>query len=165
MRKFCVAAVAAIFASVGTASAATFYSWQGDLFITAASPAAACNAVRMRVGDFARGVFRPRNLGDNGPNDLLAWHFGKSAGQIAASGPLNGETTAAFTRYIYGSGGFGQLSNMPLSGVTVAPSAPVIGTPTIAITMTIPNVYSSPPPAAPSGCNIQFKGTLAKPAS
>jgi hypothetical protein len=113
------------------------------------------------VGDFSRGVFRPKGLGSNGSNDLLAWHFGRSAGQIAVTGALNGATTSTI-RIIYASGGFNQFTNAALTGATVTPSTATINTPTIAISLTIPNAYSSPSPAAPSGCNITIKGTVAK---
>ena len=151
---------AALLAVAATPAHAAFYSWQGDLFVTAVNNVNACNAVGWSVGNFARGVFRPRNLDQNGPNDLLAWHSPRTAGQLAATGPLNGET-AATIRIIYGSGGFQQFNNTPISGATVTPPAPMISTPTVRITVTIPNAYSSSP-STPSGCDLTLIGTLAK---
>jgi hypothetical protein len=161
LMKRTILAGAALLAVAATPADAAFYSWQGDLFVTAVNNATACSAVGWSVGSFARGVFRPRNLDQNGPNDLLAWHSPRTAGQLAATGPLNGETVATI-RIIYGSGGFAQFNNAPISGAMVSPAAPMITTPTVRITLTIPNAYSSPPPAAPSGCDLTLNGTLAK---
>src|SRR3954449_4039286 len=103
---------AALFAGlVLPASAAT--TWQGDMFITAiseSSPGMSCTAVGLGVGDFARAVFRPKNVPGNGTSDFLAWHFARNAGQLAPTGGvLNGATTAAI-RIIFGSAGFQQFT-------------------------------------------------------
>jgi hypothetical protein len=148
------------------ASAATT-TWQGDLFIIAISetqPNVSCKAIGLGVGDFARGVFRPKSVAGNGNSDLLAWHFARNAGQLApttpAGGVLNG-ATAANIRIIYGSAGFLEFKNTAISGVSVSPAAPLASTATVTIQITINNAYSSAL-NAPSGCNITFKGTLGK---
>jgi hypothetical protein len=145
---------------VASSAQAAFKVWQGDLFITAVNNQAACAAVNMNVGDFARGVFRPKSVAGNGRSDLLAWYFGRSAGQIAPASALNAATSAT-VRIIYGSAGFLQFNNAVLSGVTVNPAAPTTSTPTVTITVTAHDVYSSST-TTPSGCDITFTGTLAK---
>jgi len=151
---------AALLTIAASPAHAVVYSWQGDLFITAVNDANACNAVGLHVGDFARGVFRPKNLGTNGTSDLLAWFFGRSAGNLQPNGgSLNG-ATAATVRIIYGSGGFKQVANVVLSGATVTPAAPTLSTPTIRITVTMVDAY--PPQTGVSNCDATFQGTLAK---
>lgn len=151
---------AALLACVGSpAYAATFYSWQGDLFVTAINSTANCNAVGMHVGDFARGVFRPKGLGSNGTIDVMSWHFSRSSGQIAPSpGPALNGATKATVRTIFGSGGFNQIANVPITA-TVAPASPAISTPIVTLTVTITDIYTG---FTQSNCDITFKGKLAK---
>jgi hypothetical protein len=163
-RTFVTAALVAWL--VVPAGAATT-TWQGDMFITAiseTSPGVSCKAVGLGVGDFARGVFRPKSVAGNGTSDLLAWHFARNAGQLApttpAGGALNG-ATAATIRIIFGSAGFQQFTGAAISGVVVSPAAPTAATAAVTIQITINNAYSSAP-ATPSGCNITFKGTLGR---
>jgi hypothetical protein len=134
------------------------YSWQGDLFVTV-NDTAACAAVGLRNGDFARGVFRPKGVGTNGNNDMLAWYFGRSAGHLQPSGSLHG-ATAATVRIIYGSGGYKQVTGAVLSGATVSPSAPIQTTPRISVTVTMVDAY--PPQTGVSNCDATFQGTLIK---
>jgi hypothetical protein len=162
--KRLLAEVAVLGCLVSPAYAAGPTTWQGDLFITAVNNAAKCSAVNMNVGDFARGVFRPKSVSGNGPSDLLAWYFSRSAGQVVPTSPGGGTldgATAATVRIIYGSAGFNQFTGVTLTGVDVNPPAPTGATATVAIEITIANVYSSSP-STPSGCNITLKGTLAK---
>ena len=146
--------------------AAAITVWQGDLFITAAvsNVAGACSAVNMSVGNFARGVLRPKGIGDNGTSDLLSWHFSASSGQLVptspAGGTLNG-ATAGTVRIIYGSAGYNQFTNWTLSGVSVTPPAPTLATPTVVVEITIEDIYSKKPTQR-SNCDVTFKGTLAK---
>ena len=158
MRRFLLSAAALICLASPASSAIT--AWQGDLFVTAAVGGAACTAVNMNVGNFARGVFRPKG-GDNGNSDLLSWHFAGSSGQVVptspAGGSLNG-ATAAIVRIIYGSAGFNQFNNWPLSGVAVSA---VNGNNPITVQITITDIYSKNA-ATPSNCDVTFKGTLAK---
>jgi hypothetical protein len=136
--------------------------WQGDLFITAAVGGAACTAVNMNVGNYARGVFRPRGVSDNGTSDMLSWHFSASSGQVfmAPNVPLDGATSAT-VRIIYGSAGFNQFNNWTLSGVDVTPAAPTAATKTVAVQVTIQDIYSKKP-NQPSNCDVTFQGTLAR---
>ncbi len=159
MKTILLAGAASLAILTSPAQAVT-YSWQGDLFITAVNDANACNAVGMHVGDFARGVFRPKNVGTNGTADLLAWHFARSAGHLQPNGgSLNG-ATAATVRIIYGSGGFKKVANVVLSGTTLTPAAPVQNTQTIKISFTMVDAY--PPQTGVSNCDLTFQGTLAK---
>jgi hypothetical protein len=140
--------------------AAAFTLWQGDMFLTAVNNATACTAVNAKVGDFARGVFRPRNVSDNGVNDLLSLVFARSAMQVVPNGGNLDGAVAGTLRTIYASAGFQELVNDPLSA-TVAPTAPTTATPTIAIVVTINNVFSKNP-ATLSNCHATYRGTLAK---
>ena len=152
---------AALLTIAASPAHAVVYSWQGDLFVTVDSAnAAACAAVGLRNGDFARGVFRPRNVGTNGSSDMLAWYFGRSAGHLQPNGGVLNGATAATVRIIYGSGGFKQVANAVLSGVTVAPAAAIQSTPRISVTVTMVDTY--PPQTGVSNCDATFQGTLIK---
>jgi hypothetical protein len=159
-------ALLALFAS----PAAALTLWQGDMFVTAISetnPGTSCKKVNVAVGDFFRSVFRPKGLTDNGNNDLLSFVGSDSAVQLVpttpAGGTLNGATAGA-VRTIYGSAGFRQFTNVAFSGTTVTPAAPLADTPTVAIEITIKNVFSLSP-ATPSGCDATYAGSLAAVAS
>ena len=135
--------------------------WQGDLFVTAVVGGAACTAVNMAKGNYARGIFRPKNVADNGTSDLLSWHFAGSSGQVVPTGgSLNG-ATKGIVRIIYGSAGFNQFNNWTLSGADVTPDAPTAANQTVDIQVTIQDIYSKNP-TTPSNCDVTFKGTLAK---
>jgi hypothetical protein len=151
---------AVLFAAAASPAHAVTYSWQGDLFVTGVNDANACGAVGLRVGAFARGVFRPKNLGTNGTSDFLAWHFPGNAGHLQPNGGSLNAATLATIRIIYGSGGFKQITNNSLTGATVTPANPPINQPTIKIVVTINNAY--PPQTGSSNCNATFTGTLAK---
>lgn len=159
MKRFLLSA-AALICLASPASAITV--WQGDLFVTATVGGAACTAVNMNVGNFARGVFRPKGLGDNGTSDLLSWHFSASSGQIATAPnvALDGATSAT-VRIIYGSAGFNQFNNWAISGADVTPPAPGAGTATVTVQVTVQDIYSKKPTQL-SGCDVTFRGTLAK---
>ena len=162
MRSILLAGAALL--TIAASPAAAITVWQGDLFITSAvsGTAGACAAVNMSVGNFARGVFRPKGLGDNGTSDLLSWHFSASSGQIAtpANVALDGATSAT-VRIIYGSAGFNQFSNWTISGASVTPAAPLAGTATVVVQVTVQDIYSKRP-TQPSNCDVTFRGTLAK---
>jgi hypothetical protein len=158
MKGILLAGAALLTIAASPAHAVT-YSWQGDLFVTAVNDANACGAVGLRVGDFARGVFRPKGLGTNGANDMLAWYFGRSAGHLQASGSLHG-ATAATVHIIYGSGGLKKVVGAVLSGATVSPNPVALNTQAVRITFTMVDAY--PPQTGVSNCDATFQGTLAK---
>jgi len=141
--------------------------WQGDMFVTSISETVAgkCAAVNLQVGDFARGIFRPKGLPTNGTSDLLSLVFGRSAIQLAPTTPAGGSlnaATKATVRVIYGSAGYLQFTGNDLSPTTtVNPPTLTTSTPTVAITIKIANIFSSAV-ATPSGCTPTFTGTLAK---
>ena len=161
MKGILLAGAALLTIAASPAHAVT-YSWQGDLFITAVNDANACNAVGLHVGDFARGVFRPKNIAGstNGTSDLLAWYFARSAGHLTPNGGSLNAATAARVRIIYGSGGFKDVTNVVLSGATVTPNPVVLNTQTVKITFTMVDAY--PPQTGVSNCDATFQGTLAK---
>ncbi|HET7679940.1 MAG TPA: hypothetical protein VFK79_07370, partial [Xanthobacteraceae bacterium] len=152
-RAFASATLLALFAS----PAAALTLWQGDMFVTAISetnPGISCKAVNVAVGDFNRSVFRPKNLTDNGPNDLLSFVGSRSAVQLVPTAPAGGTldgATAGTVRIIYGSAGFNQFAGVAFSGANVVPPAPLAGTAIVTIQITIANVFSKNA-ATPSGC-------------
>lgn len=153
----------AVLASFATPASAATVVWQGDMFVTAVNNPTACSTVNVSVGDFARGIFRPKNVATNGTTDLLSFVHSRSAFQIVASTPAGGSlngATAATARYIFGSAGFTQLTGNAVTA-TVTPPTLTTTTPTVAITITINNVFTGNV-ASPSGCNATYKGTLAK---
>ena len=135
---------------------------QGDLFITAVNNATACNTVNMNIGDFARFVLRPKSVAGNGASELLTWHFSRSSGQLAPTpaGTTLDAGTLATLRTIGGSAGFTQITNTSPFAASVVP-APTLATASLAVEVTINNIYSSSA-AALSGCNPTFKGVLGK---
>jgi|SoiMethySBSTD1v2_1073268.scaffolds.fasta_scaffold463779_2 hypothetical protein len=142
-----------------TPANAAFILWQGDLFIISANTAA-CTAVNMQQGDFARFVFRPKNVpgSTNGTSDLLSFSFSRSSGQIAPNGGNLDTATLATLRTIGGSAGFSQIPNSGINAVVV-PAAPAAAAPSVSITITINNIFSG---SSPSGCNPTFKGVLSR---
>jgi hypothetical protein len=83
--------------------------------------------------------------------------------QVVPSSPtattLNG-ATAATTRVIYGSSGFNQFTAVPITA-SLVPYPVALATASVAITMTINNVFSKNS-TTPSNCNITVKGVLGK---
>jgi hypothetical protein len=96
-----------------------------------------------------------------GASDLLAWHFPGSSGQIAPTGGTLNGATKGVVRIIFGSAGFQQFNNWNLSGVSVTPAAPTAADQTVAIQVTVQDIYSKNP-TTPSNCDVTFRGTLAK---
>ena len=162
--KRVLASAALLALSASPAAALTL--WQGDMFVTAVSetnPGTSCKKVDVAVGDFFRAVFRPKHLAGNGKNDLLSFVGAQNAVQLfpttPAGGTLNG-ATAGTTRIIYGSAGFHKFTDVEFSGTTVTPAEPLADTPTVAIEITIKDVFSTNA-ARPSGCNATYAGSLA----
>ncbi len=162
MKRLLIGA-AALVCAASPASAAVIV-WQGDMFITAVNDATACAAVNMKVGDFARSIYRPKGVGTNGNSDLISFVFGRSAIQVVPTSPagglLNG-ATAGTTRTIGGNAGFLQLTGVALGGATVSPSPLTAGDPTVAISVTVNNMFSNSPSSL-SGCHVTFSGNLGK---
>ena len=162
--KRVLASAALLALSASPAAALTL--WQGDMFVTAVSetnPGTSCKKVDVAIGDFFRAVFRPKHLEGNGNSDLLSFVGSHSAVQLfpttPAGGTLNG-ATAGTTRIIYGSAGFHKFTDVEFSGTTVTPAEPLADTPTVAIEITIKDVFSTNA-ARPSGCNATYAGSLA----
>lgn len=130
--------------------------WQGDLFITAVNDSAACDAVSMRVSDFARFSFRPKSVAGNGATDVIFWNFQRSSGHMLPDGGVLNTATTATVRYIHSSAAFSQVTASPIDA-TVSGE----GTATVLMTIRIDNIYSSSR-NAPSGCNATFRGALTK---
>jgi hypothetical protein len=164
MKGILVAGAALLTIAVSPAHAVT-YSWQGDLFVTAIAEDAAgnCATVNQRVGNFGRGIYRPRALGDNGSRDQLTLHYPNAAFHVLVTNmqKLNGATAGTLST-MFGSGGFNSVTNSTISNSTTNPVNPAIGTPTVIITTTIHNVFSGGNPVVLSGCHITLSGTLAK---
>ena len=133
--------------------------WQGDLFIAEVNNATLCNAVNMKVGDFARFVLRPKSVAGNGATDLLSWTFPRAAGQLVPTGGSLDAATHATVRTISGSAGFSQRNSA--IDATLSPAAPVAQR-VVAISIVINNFLSNHPPSPLSGCNVTFEGALTK---
>jgi len=133
--------------------------WQGDLFITEVNSASLCNAVNMKVGEFARFVLRPKSAPDNGITDLLSWTFPRAAGQLVPSGGSLDAATLATVRSISGSAGFSQR-NSAIDAI-LSPAAPVAQS-IVTISIVINNFLSNQAPSPASGCNVTFEGALIK---
>ena len=155
---------AALFAGLMTPAAAAPPTWQGDMFITAVSSLANCNAVNAAVGDFYRTILRPKGLAaDSGPADLIAFHSNRSSIQLKPTAPtatnLNGATSAT-TNTIFGSAGYVQIGGVGITA-SLSPYPVALGTSSVTVSMTINNVFSKNA-ATPSNCNITIRGVLGK---
>ena len=133
--------------------------WQGDLFITEVNNVTLCNAVNMKVGEFARFVLRPKSAPDNGTTDLLSWTFPRAAGQLVPSGGSLDAATFATVRSISGSAGFSQRNST--IDATLSPAAPVAQS-IVTISIIINNFLSNQAPSPASGCHVTFEGALIK---
>jgi hypothetical protein len=133
--------------------------WQGDLFITEVNNVTLCNAVNMKVGEFARFVLRPKSAPDNGTTDLLSWTFPRAAGQLVPSGGSLDAATVATVRSISGSAGFSQRNSA--INATLSPAAPVAQS-IVTISIVINNFLSNQAPSPASGCHVTFEGALIK---
>ena len=156
--KHILIATASVLAMTAAASAATpsgRYLWQGDVFITAATPQ--CSSEGKNVGTFFQAVFEPKGLPANDPqkDQLMIFPFGQLAAlhyvPNTASGLLNGATSVAGTGI--NSGGL-FTGTMSLKSVTVSPPTPKTNTPSVTITWTKTNA---------SGCTFTASGNLAGP--
>jgi len=165
MKGILLAGAALLTIAASPAHAVT-HTWQGDLFVTAiteTNPGTSCATVNQRVGNFDRGIYRPRALGDNGGRDQFALHYPNASFHVLVTTATKLHGATAGTLYtMFGSGGFNTVSNSTISNSTTNPVNPLIGTQTIAIQTTIHNVFSGGNPVVPSGCHITLTGTLAK---
>jgi hypothetical protein len=162
MKRVLVAS--ALLAAVSTPAAAATIIWQGDLFITAVNNATACAAVNLKVGDFARFSYRPKNVAGstNGTFDQLGWQFARAAGHLTvpSSTNLDQATQAVAVRSINEDANFAQIMT-PIDGM-VDPAGQI--TPddtTVLVTLTINNIHSRSPGSL-SGCHPTFSGALTK---
>lgn len=161
--KYTITATAIVFATIaftGTPSRATLsgqYLWQGDFFITAATPQ--CSSEGKNVGAFGQMVFQPKKLPGNDPNqDKLvifpSWKLSAMqwvSNTPSTSGLLNGATSVTMT----GVDASGAYSNSKtVKSLTVSPKAPSTTTPSVAISLTM---------TESSGCTITAAGHLAGP--
>jgi len=148
-----------LLASFASPAMAAQTVWQGDLFIAEVNNVSLCNAVHMKVGDFARFVLRPKSVAGNGTTDLLSWTFPRAAGQLVPTGGSLDAATQAVVRTISGSAGFSQRNST--IDATLIPAAPVAQS-TVTISIVINNFFSNQPPSPVSGCNVTFEGALTK---
>lgn len=139
-----------------TISASAQKIWQGDMFITAVNDAVVCNAGRVNVGDFYRGVFRKGGLAGNPATDTLAFFPSRGAIQVAPDGGVLNEATTATVRYIFGSSGFSQLTGVSIAPTTVAPVPVKNTTLVVTISVIIPDIFGV------TGCDATLVGRLGK---
>lgn len=156
--------VASLLAGLVVPAVAAPPTWQGDMFVTAVSNVANCNAVNTAVGDFYRTILRPKGLAvDSGTTDLIAFHSNRSSIWLKPTAPttttLNGATAAA-VNVIYGSAGFNAFTGVPITA-SLSPYPVALATASVTVNMTINNVYSKNA-ATPSNCNITIRGVLGK---
>ena len=161
MQKFCLAAVAAIAASLGTASAQEaannpLITWHGAATLT--NVPAACANTSYVVGDSAFSVFRPR-LDPAEPNSAITLTFGRSGfaffrSPSSPSGTDQMHGTSSYTSPWYSgratSTAGGNTGNITL---TLSPSTVTAATNVITIVGTITKFHGI------VGCNVQFKGS------
>jgi hypothetical protein len=126
-------------------------TWQGDLFVTAAT--ASCSSAGTSVNDFFRAVFRPRNLEDNGQDTRLSLIASRSAQRyffqsraLIGAGPYQGDTitgTAAVDSW-----------NGTFAAASIAPQQPLVTTPTVVVKVTL-NTFANT-----ANCTVTLQGSL-----
>jgi hypothetical protein len=136
--------------TISTASAVEV--WQGDLFATAATTE--CAAVSWSVNEFARAIFRPANVTDNGPNSVLVVLGGRSAqrysvtGNLAGNGSYSATAIGSSTNIFSWNGAFSQAS--------VKPAAPTATTVTLVVKARLANFFNV------ANCTLTLQGSLGK---
>jgi hypothetical protein len=94
-------------------------TWQGDLFITAVTPA--CERNGIRTNTYYRAVFRPRNIENNGPDTSISFfasanghnYVFKNNGLASGKGPYSGLVITSLPTVISWSGTFSDASTKP----------------------------------------------------
>jgi hypothetical protein len=162
MRKFCVAAAAAITASLGTASAQEaapeannpLITWHGAATLT--SVPANCSTTNYVVGDAAFSVFRPRLVGDE-PSSAITLTFSRAGFAYFRTGgtstdQMNGTSTYSSPWYS------GRATSTPggnTGNITLALTPPTVTAATNVVTIvgTITKFHGI------GNCTVQFKGS------
>jgi hypothetical protein len=123
--------------------------WQGDLFITVATPA--CADIGFANRDFLRAVYRPRNITDNGANTSLLLIGARNAARITVT-----NNTFATNRPFSGKF-FTSRAGEDDWNATLGPTAVTAvnaNTPSVTIKTQIKNFDAT------AGCNVSLEGTL-----
>jgi hypothetical protein len=150
MKRLIMAAM--LLGGIAVPASAAEVVWQGDMYFITVS--AACKTKGFNVGSYYRSEFKPRNLGDNGPDtkfslvtqrSAVAYHWtGADFGNGAIPGNGIGSTANAFsfTSTFTGSGTLPAAAN-------ITPT-----TRSITVTAKIANFFNT------TGCNVTLKGNL-----
>jgi hypothetical protein len=124
--------------------------WQGDMFVTAASPRCARNGVS--VNDFFRAVFRPRGLENNGADTRLSLFGTRSAHRylfrnraLAGDGQYQGDFISPQAVVASWNGEF--------SDASVEPPSPTGSTPTVVVKLRLRDFGDF-------GCTLTLEGSL-----
>jgi hypothetical protein len=128
--------------------------WQGDLFIKEMH-GEACVSGDFQTGQYAsyfRAVFKPANLGDNGPNTKLSIVTPRSALQYQWNAASFGPATVTGTQ-------IGGTANVVTSTATflvanLSPAAPTEDTQTVVIRAKIQDFFGN------AGCTVRLIGSL-----
>jgi hypothetical protein len=163
MRKFCLAAVAAMTATLGAASAQEVANnplivWHGAATLTNVPATAACTNVGFAIGDTALSVFRPR-LNPEEPSSAISMSFGRSAMAFfrqtagsTSSDQMHGNS-AYSSPWFSGRATSTQGGNTGNITLTLSPSSVLATTNVVTIVGSITNFAGKP------GCTVQFKGS------
>ena len=146
-------AIAALLLGCASLPAQAAETWQGDLFVTAAT--AACNGPStpgLTVGEFMRAVFRPRGVSDNGANTKLALFLARNTHHVEiAHKALTGAGNYA-ARWVTGSGNFLIYTGQYAAASTTP--APTDTTQTVVVAVQLKGFGGI------AACNVTLRGSL-----
>lgn len=154
--KYTVAsAITAIaLATAATTGAAAGPVWQGDMFLSTATPTP-CNQGGAYAGDSVQAIFAPMGSGNNPKQDQLAVFFPRGSAHLiepTSGGSLN--NAASVTVISINNDAKEKVNqNQNLSPISVSPQAPSAGTP-VTISLQVPNFTNV------TGCTVTFSGIL-----
>lgn len=148
------AGIAVLLLASATLPASAVETWQGDLFVTAATNA--CDGQGgpgINTNDFFRAAFRPRGVDGNGPDTRLALFAPRNAHHIAIVGKRLTGAGNYTAHAITGAGGGGEYAGTYGQGST-KPPAPTPNTPAVAVKVKL-NRFADKP-----GCSVTLQGVL-----
>lgn len=143
----------ALLLGVTTANSATYLSWQGDLFVTAAN--AGCASTGFAKGDFFRATYLPHSLGSNGADTRLSFIGSRHAQRYLKANAAYGNGTWRGTTITGLSAGL-LTYNSTMSSASVSPASPTSSTQTVVLKGTLTNFFGT------TGCTVSFSGSLGK---
>jgi hypothetical protein len=150
--KYTLTTAALVLAMTVAADAADPTVWQGEMFVSTATPQ--CTSAGIIVGDSYRAIFAPKGLPDSPTSDQIAFFFPRATAQIVPkSGTLNGAKSVTVTAILPSAS---LWTESPTGhSYTVSPTTIKATTPSVTITATMSKFWLS-------GCSTTLSGNLSR---